>query len=245
VGSDGLFDGFTEYTDADTGSEEQLNGIGAFGVNNAIAVGEYGDIVYTTDAGSTWSKTSDIEDHMYGVSMASTTVAVAVGIGGNVIKTTNSGATWISLVASGTDPFGAFTEFKIHAVSFVPTSAVAFDVDEVYLCASDGLSESAVFYSSDISASSVVWTRDVVFEDTSMYSIAMYDDIYGLTGTARGQSGMFLRTIDPTGTPTGQPSGCQVPQPSRSPTTQPSAQPSGQPTSVPSVSLRDSLHRGL
>ena len=70
-----MFDGFTEFSS--TGSSEQLNGIGAFKTDYAIAVGGYGDIIYTTDAGSTWNTPSSmpsISDNMFSVNMASATL---------------------------------------------------------------------------------------------------------------------------------------------------------------------------
>ena len=61
-------------------------------------------------------------------------------------------------MASGTNPFGIYTTFKYHVVSFVPTSAAAVDSDVVY-SVPNGLSESAVFYSTDITADPVVWCK--------------------------------------------------------------------------------------
>ena len=167
--------------------------------------------------------------------MATTSVAVAAGNEGIVLKTTNSGATWASLVSS-VSVFGGYDTFKYHSVAFISTSATLLTPTSC-ICASDGFSESAAWYSGDISdASTVTWYQEIVIEDTSLYSIGAFDDTYLIAGTARGQAGIYLRTIDPTGTPTGQPSGTPTTQPSGEPTTQPSRQPTGQPTTIPSGS---------
>ena len=133
------------------GITHQLNGMGAFGINNAIAVGEEGTILYTTD-GNIGHEADFVgtSETLYGVMMANQSLAVAAGKEGVVLKSTDGGVTWVSLV-SNSNVFGGYDTFKYHSVAFIATSATTFDADKIYLCASDGLSESAVWYSSDIS----------------------------------------------------------------------------------------------
>ncbi|KAK3250245.1 hypothetical protein CYMTET_40368 [Cymbomonas tetramitiformis] len=101
-----------------SGTTEQLNDVFAMDASTVWACGMFGVVLYTDDAGSTWS-TKPIYIHnegysnqaLYGMFFASTEVGWVVGWPGRILKTSDAGATW-SLQAS------AVTAQTLHAVFF-------------------------------------------------------------------------------------------------------------------------------
>jgi len=62
---------------------------------HAVAVGYYGAVYYTRDAGTTWKKgQTDTTRLLYSVSMATPEVGWAVGQLGTILRTEDGGATW-------------------------------------------------------------------------------------------------------------------------------------------------------
>ena len=79
-----------------SGTTLNLFGVSAVDANTAWAVGLLGEMLYTTDAGTTWTaQTSGIPSiTLLGVSAVDANTAFAVGGLGTIIYTTNAGTTW-------------------------------------------------------------------------------------------------------------------------------------------------------
>eukprot|EP00976_Prorocentrum_cordatum_P019118 388221-Prorocentrum_minimum.AAC.3 len=61
----------------------------------AFVVGDFGAILYTNDAGQTWTMQSSVStSSLYKLFTFGTPIVWAVGARGNMLKTTNAGATW-------------------------------------------------------------------------------------------------------------------------------------------------------
>jgi photosystem II stability/assembly factor-like uncharacterized protein len=74
-----------------------LNGVSALDAQTAIAVGDYGTILRTTDGGANWiALPSETSEHLRGVSFIDAATATAVGDHGTILRTTDGGDTWTS-----------------------------------------------------------------------------------------------------------------------------------------------------
>ena len=72
-----------------------LNDVYVFDENNAIAVGEAGTIIRTTDGGTSWvSLTGGGSDRLNSVYFIDANTGWIVGNNGTILKTTNGGTTW-------------------------------------------------------------------------------------------------------------------------------------------------------
>jgi len=59
------------------------------------AVGEHGEIFWTTNGGSTWlQQSSGVVQHLWGIRLLDENTAWAVGVQGIILHTTNAGANW-------------------------------------------------------------------------------------------------------------------------------------------------------
>jgi photosystem II stability/assembly factor-like uncharacterized protein len=85
-----------------------LNDIKSLGGNAAIAVGDHGTILKTTDGGTNWeSLPSGVDLDLYAVSAADTNTIWAVGDEGAILKTSDGGSTWDKQFGpSGTEVYG-------------------------------------------------------------------------------------------------------------------------------------------
>lgn len=64
--------------------------------STGCAVGEHGEIFWTTNGGSTWTQqASPVVQHLWGVRLLDENTAWAVGIQGIILHTTDAGANWI------------------------------------------------------------------------------------------------------------------------------------------------------
>ncbi|MGD8781057.1 MAG: YCF48-related protein [Ignavibacteria bacterium] len=69
-----------------------------FDKNNAIAAGNYGYIIYTTDGGSTWNyRDTPISTQLWNIYFVDDTNGWIVGGAGNLLYTTDKGVTWNEL----------------------------------------------------------------------------------------------------------------------------------------------------
>ena len=65
--------------------------------SNGLIVGSQGDIIKTTDGGTTWSQqTSGTTEYLRSVDYIDVNTATAVGGNSTILRTTNGGTTWIS-----------------------------------------------------------------------------------------------------------------------------------------------------
>jgi photosystem II stability/assembly factor-like uncharacterized protein len=98
----------------------------------AIAVGDSGTILVTTDGGATWhAKTSGVIANLRAVSQPSNTVAFAVGDAGTILVSKNNGGTW-AVQPSGT------TQALFGVSFFTPTKGIAVGAAGTVLLTSNG-----------------------------------------------------------------------------------------------------------
>ncbi len=87
-----------------SGLSVQINAVDVLGTNTAWAVGGSGDILKTTDGGTTWSpQTSGTTEQLFGVSVVDANTVWAVGLFGEIIKTTDGGTVWNSQTSGTTE----------------------------------------------------------------------------------------------------------------------------------------------
>ena len=95
---------FGNNTFVAVGSSPTVNNLSGvtFGNNTFVAVGDSGNIVRSTDNGSSWENaTSPTANGLYGVTFGSNTF-VGVGLNGNIIKSTDNGTSWEKTTSYGT-----------------------------------------------------------------------------------------------------------------------------------------------
>ena len=74
-----------------------LNGVEYISLNNAIAIGENGTIIKSTNGGIDWTIINiETDKHLESVSFVDNAMGWAVGENGTIIKTTDEGETWNS-----------------------------------------------------------------------------------------------------------------------------------------------------
>ena len=93
---------FGEWVEKDPNVSHSLNGV-AFGNDIFVAVGDYGEITYSSDDGENWNRVHSGGDSFYAVAYGNGTF-VAVGKDGRVCRSSN-GTTWTdqSPISSETD----------------------------------------------------------------------------------------------------------------------------------------------
>ena len=85
---------FGQWSAANSGTTNNLNGVYLLNSGIAFVVGDAGTIVKTTDAGMTWSPlTSGTTNALHNVYFFDATQGVAVGDQGLILRTTDGGAT--------------------------------------------------------------------------------------------------------------------------------------------------------
>ena len=89
-------DTWTDATTTNVGTTH-MRGVSMGDASNGVAVGNSGQIVYTSDGGDTWTAATTTNvgaTNMYGVSMGDANNGVAVGQSGQIAYTTNGGVDW-------------------------------------------------------------------------------------------------------------------------------------------------------
>lgn len=72
-----------------------LNHVDSKGASSVVAVGDHGQILYSTNGGATWSKSYfGASTSIKGISMFSTSIGMVVGQDGVIMRTTDGGANW-------------------------------------------------------------------------------------------------------------------------------------------------------
>jgi len=87
---------------------DDLYAVSFVDAQNGWAVGDFGNILNTTDGGATW-QLGILDVALFGVKFISTQVGWAVGDGGVIIRTTDGGETWIDQDSGTTQPLNAVT----------------------------------------------------------------------------------------------------------------------------------------
>src|SRR6476620_990409 len=91
----GLAQGWLWQNPLPTGST--LNAITGIDARTAVAVGDSGSILRTSDAGVTWTQqSSGTNSNLRAVAFLDAGTGIAVGDQGTILGTTDGGATWIS-----------------------------------------------------------------------------------------------------------------------------------------------------
>jgi len=102
-----------------------LNAVYTISAETAVAVGEVGTILRTTDGGVTWQvehSVAGIQDQFLAVSFVSGSTGWVVGEYGQIIKTTDGGATWAAQYVSASQDLFA-VNFISPSVGWVAGSA--------------------------------------------------------------------------------------------------------------------------
>jgi len=151
-----------------------LSDIDILNAATAIAAGARATVIKTTDGGTTWAVSREIQGlstWLIGVSFADAVTAVAVGSDGVILRTANGGATW-SLQASGTTD-------HLRGIDFGDaTHGTAVGSNGTILRTSDG---------------GVTWSSQVSGTAVSLSGVSFVD---ANTGSVVGVAGTILRTTD-------------------------------------------------
>ena len=90
-----------------------LNGVALVEAGAGAAVGDFGAILVTGDAGTNWTAVeSQTSQSLRGVAFADATTGVAAGAGGTVLRTEDAGRSWTAV--------GSGTSVELRAVAFAP-----------------------------------------------------------------------------------------------------------------------------
>ncbi len=86
------------WTEQSIPANTDLNGIWATDANNVWACGNFGIILRTTNAGTTWTLANNglAGNHFYAITAVNANIAIAGAADGSVWRTTNGGQSWTS-----------------------------------------------------------------------------------------------------------------------------------------------------
>ena len=153
-----------------------LNAVAELDSQTAIAVGDGGTMLRTTDAGLTWTvQTSGTTNTLRGVSFADASTGWAVGDAGTILRTGDGGLTW-------TDQFSG--SYRFWAVSFVDANIGTAVSDGTILRTTDGGDAWVVQYRDEHAVS----LFGVAFVDAKTGAAVGYD--------FDGGGALILRTTD-------------------------------------------------
>lgn len=120
---------FPAWTSKSSGTLRTLRAVAFTAQGIAVAVGDTGTIIRSTDGGDTWGRiTSPAVDDLRGVAFHGET-GLIVGFSGAVLRSTNGGADWVKLAR----PTAKF----LFAVGMSPSAAVAVGEEGTLLHSSD------------------------------------------------------------------------------------------------------------
>jgi hypothetical protein len=149
--------------------------------NVAIAVGSNGEIVKSTDGGSTWvEKQSNISTRINSVCFPSSSIGYAVAGGGKAIKTTDGGESWTIQSTSVT--------YQLNDAAFVDNLCGFVGGNSGYLQTNDG---------------GQTWIKPVQVTFNTMYGVAATDAtnclMAGDVGTIIRYKGSRVTVVSPNG----------------------------------------------
>jgi photosystem II stability/assembly factor-like uncharacterized protein len=148
-----------------------LYGLAYASASTAVAVGDNGTILRTTDGGATWSANWRRDNGLLDADFADATTGIAVGVQGAIRRTTDGGVTWTSVVSG--------TGNALYRVRFVtPAVVVAVGQNHTVLRSTD---------------SGATWNSVAGAGTLSLAGLAFAD---ANTGVAVGETGTLERTTD-------------------------------------------------
>lgn len=154
------------------GIVDQLYAIQFLNATTGWIVGEFGDMLKTTDGGESWDLlTGPTEQDLFAVNFVSATTGWAVGLGGTIIKTTDGGSSWV-LQSSPT------TETLYGCAFTSATSGIVVGTNGVVLATTNG---------------GTTWTPMTSGTSQSLYGVYFLNST---TGYAVGSFGAILRTVN-------------------------------------------------
>jgi photosystem II stability/assembly factor-like uncharacterized protein len=120
---------FPAWTSRPSGTVRTLRAVAYSSPTTAVAVGDTGTILRSTDGGGTWQRvTSPAVDDLHGVAFHGAT-GIIVGFNGMVLRSTNGGADWVKV----TRPTTRF----LFAVGMSPIASVAVGEEGTLLHSTD------------------------------------------------------------------------------------------------------------
>ncbi|MBK9077539.1 MAG: T9SS type A sorting domain-containing protein [Flavobacteriales bacterium] len=153
-----------------------LSSVRFFNANTGIAVGGYGTLIRTTDAGVTWSHVaSGTEQWLTRIAILDAQTAVVCGDYSTVIRTTDQGLTWTTVTTPG--PLDTY-----HDMSF-PTPLVGY-------LGSSSNSTNSLLKTLDGGLS---WSIVPLAAANNIWSVFFLTDLLGYAGV---NDGKLMRTMD-------------------------------------------------
>jgi photosystem II stability/assembly factor-like uncharacterized protein len=191
VGQSGLIlvrQGNGDWTQADSGTTERLFDVSLGTNNHAVAVGSFGTILVSSDAGQSWKMASpdwgslitgqglSFQPHLYGASIDDKGVMTVVGEAGTIVRSSDDGATW-TVVHKG-NPEDQKENASLLAINLRPDGAgYAVGQDGAILHTTDsGLTWSVQESGTNSILLGVTSTPDGTVLVTAMYSMLVSKD---------------------------------------------------------------------
>lgn len=149
-------------------------------------IGEYGDIIKTTDAGESWIiQNSNTGQDLFGLYFISSTTGWIDGLNGIILKTTDGGTTWVQQTSNTTS-----TLYGVYFTS--PSNGVVVGENGTILGTTNG---------------GTTWVPRTSGTNQSLYDVSFISSLIGYTV---GSFGAIFRTVDGGTTWTPQISGQQI-----------------------------------
>jgi len=121
---------FGQWSAADSGTTNNLNGGYLLDSGVGFVVGDAGTILKTTDAGMTWSPlTSGTTNALYDVYFFDATQGVAVGEQGVILRTTDGGAGWQGVTSGVKDALRSVSFSGVNGISGGDSQDILYSTD--------------------------------------------------------------------------------------------------------------------
>ena len=121
---------FGQWSAADSGTTNNLNGGYLLDSGVGFVVGDAGTILKTTDAGMTWSPlTSGTTNALYDVYFFDATQGVAVGEQGVILRTTDGGAGWQGVTSGVKDALRSVSFSGMNGISGGDSQDILYSTD--------------------------------------------------------------------------------------------------------------------
>src|SRR5262245_28312174 len=121
---------FGQWSAANSGTTNNLNGGYLLDSGVGFAVGDAGTILKTTDSGMTWSPlTSGTTNALYDVYFFDATQGVAVGDLGLILRTTDGGAGWQGVTSGVKDALRSVSFFGVNGIIGGDSQDILYSTD--------------------------------------------------------------------------------------------------------------------
>jgi photosystem II stability/assembly factor-like uncharacterized protein len=121
---------FGQWSAANSGTTNNLNGVYLLDSGIALAVGDAGTILKSTDAGATWAPLlSGTTNTLYEVYFLDGNQGVAVGDQGLILRTTDGGAMWQNLASGVKDALRSVFFFGANGISGGDSQTILYSID--------------------------------------------------------------------------------------------------------------------